>query len=125
MVHQTYSAAPQPDHEVVFILYPAASKSLHALTRNPKVPGLEVIGAISVIVSIIDASIKVYDGAQKDVKLPDTFHVGGGRRLSFLRDTLETCKSHLQPIQDSLSTDVYKALEKTLEGCDERAGNLR
>ncbi|OAL39847.1 hypothetical protein AYO20_00759 [Fonsecaea nubica] len=89
----------------LFILYPAASKSLHALRRNPKVSRLEVIGAISAVISIIDASIKVYDGAQKDVKLPDTFHVVG-RRLSFLRNTLETCKSHLQPIQDSLSADV-------------------
>ena len=86
--------------------------------------GLEVIGAISAVISIIDASIKIYDSAQKDLKLSDTFHVVG-RRLPIIRDTLETCKSHLQPIQDSLPADVCEALEKTLEGCDEKAGKLR
>ena len=86
--------------------------------------GLEVIGAISAVISIIDASIKIYDSAQKDLKLSDTFHAVG-RRLPIIRDTLETCKSHLQPIQDSLPADVCEALEKTLEGCDEKAGKLR
>ena len=86
--------------------------------------GLEVIGAISATISIVDASIKIYDSAQKDVKLSDTFHVVGSR-LPIIRDTLETCKSHLQAIQDSLRTDVCEALEKTLEGCDDKANKLR
>ncbi|KIW32510.1 uncharacterized protein PV07_04047 [Cladophialophora immunda] len=86
--------------------------------------GLEVIGAISGVISIIDASVKVYDGVQKDIKLSDTFHAVG-RRLPIIRNTLETCKSHLQPIQDSLPADVREALEKTLEGCDEKARKLR
>ena len=37
--------------------------------------GVEVIGAISAVISIIDASIKVYDSAQKDWKLSETFKV--------------------------------------------------
>jgi hypothetical protein len=31
--------------------------------------GLEVIGAISAVIAILDSSIKVYDSAQKDLKL--------------------------------------------------------
>lgn len=86
--------------------------------------GLEVIGAISAVIGIVDASIEVYRNVRQDVKLPDTFHVVG-RRLPIIRDTLDTCKSHLQPIQDSLPADVCKALEETLEGCKERAKTLR
>ncbi|KAK5399989.1 hypothetical protein LTR06_011355 [Exophiala xenobiotica] len=86
--------------------------------------GLEVIGAISAVIGIIDASIKIYEGAQKDLKLCDTFQVVG-RRLPIIRNTLQTCMSHLQPIRDSLPTDVCEALEKVLEACDEKAGKLR
>ncbi|RMZ79634.1 hypothetical protein DV737_g3329, partial [Chaetothyriales sp. CBS 132003] len=86
--------------------------------------GLEVISAISAVISILDASIKVYEIAQKDVKLSETFHVTG-RRLLIIRDTLETCKSHLLQVQNSLPVDVCNALEKTMEECDEKAAKLR
>ena len=86
--------------------------------------GLEVIGGISAVIGIIDASIKIYDSAQKDVKLSETFHMVG-RRLPIILNTLQTCKDHLEPIQGSLPADVCKALEKTLDACDEKAGKLR
>jgi hypothetical protein len=86
--------------------------------------GVEVIGAISAVISVIDASIKVYESAQKDLKLSETFKTVGNR-LPILLDTLQTCKIHLQSIQDSLPVDVCEALEKILEGCDEKAGKLR
>ncbi|KAK5280119.1 hypothetical protein LTR14_012284, partial [Exophiala xenobiotica] len=86
--------------------------------------GMEVIGAISAVISIIDASIKIYESAQKDLKLSEAFKIVGSR-LPILLDTLQTCKSHLQPIRDSLPADVCEALEKILEACDERAGKLR
>ncbi|KAK5399987.1 hypothetical protein LTR06_011353 [Exophiala xenobiotica] len=86
--------------------------------------GMDVIGAISAVISIIDASIKMYESAQKDLKLSETFRIVGSR-LPILRDTLLTCESHLQPIRDSLPADVCEALEKTLEACDEKAGKLR
>ncbi|KAK5188945.1 hypothetical protein LTR47_011581 [Exophiala xenobiotica] len=85
---------------------------------------MEVIGAISVVISIIDASIKIYESAQKDLKLSENFKIVGSR-LTILLDTLQTCKSHLQPVRDSLPADVCEALEKTLEACDEKAGKLR
>lgn len=31
--------------------------------------GLEVIGGISAVIGVIDASIKIYNGAHKDLKL--------------------------------------------------------
>ncbi|KIW93836.1 uncharacterized protein Z519_05151 [Cladophialophora bantiana CBS 173.52] len=42
------------------------------------------------------------------------------RRLPIIRDILKTCKSHLQPIQNPLSTDDCDALEKTMDGCHEK-----
>ncbi|KAK5188420.1 hypothetical protein LTS03_011910 [Exophiala xenobiotica] len=73
--------------------------------------GMEVIGAISAVISIIDASIKIYESAQKDSKLSETFKIVGNRLPIFL-DTLQTCKSHLQPVRDSLPADVCEALGK-------------
>jgi len=86
--------------------------------------GVEVIGAISAVISIIDASIKIYESAQKDLKLSETFKIVGSR-LPILLDTLQTCERHLQPIRDSLPADVCEALEKILDACDEKAGKLR
>jgi N-terminal domain on NACHT_NTPase and P-loop NTPases len=86
--------------------------------------GLDVIGGISAIIGIIDASIKIYDSAQKDLKLSETFKAVG-RRLPIILDTLQTCKNHLEPIKDTIPTDVCEALEKVLEVCDEKAGRLR
>jgi len=35
--------------------------------------GLDVIGGISAIIRVIDASIKIYGRARKDLKLTETF----------------------------------------------------
>jgi hypothetical protein len=86
--------------------------------------GLEVIGGISAIIGIIDASIKIYDSARKDVRLSETFQTVG-RRLPVILDTLRTCQTQLEPIKASMSADVCEALEHILEGCDEKARNLR
>jgi hypothetical protein len=73
--------------------------------------GVEVIGAISAVTSIVDASIKIYESAQKDLKLSETFKVVG-RRLPIILDTLQTCKSHLQPIRDSLPAEPWRRSSK-------------
>ncbi|KAJ5438022.1 uncharacterized protein N7458_009020 [Penicillium daleae] len=86
--------------------------------------GLEVIGAISAVISIIDASVKVYDSARKDLKLPETFDTVG-RRLPIILDTLNTCKSNLEPSKDTMSEDVCQALGKIIDVCDEKARKLR
>jgi len=86
--------------------------------------GLELIGGISAIIGIIDASIRIYDSARKDLKLSETFEAVR-RRLPIILDTLQTCKNHLQPINATIPADVCEALEKILEACDENAGKLR
>jgi hypothetical protein len=49
--------------------------------------GLEVIGGLSAIIGVIDASTKIYDSARKDLKLSKTFEVVGCR-LPIILDTL-------------------------------------
>ncbi|KAK5080183.1 hypothetical protein LTS08_008757 [Lithohypha guttulata] len=86
--------------------------------------GLEVIGAISAVVGIIEACVKIYDSAAKDLKLSETFRAVA-YRLPILADTLTTCKTYLEPRKGSIPADACKALEDILESCEERARNLR
>lgn len=53
--------------------------------------GLEVLGGLSAVISLLDASIKIYDSAQHDIKLSATFEVVR-LRLPVLLHTLEICK---------------------------------
>jgi hypothetical protein len=84
----------------------------------------EVIGAISAVITLIDTSIKIYDSAQKDVKLSETFEVIR-RRLPVILHTLKICESHMKAKKDSIPWNVCEALEKTLEDCETKAINLR
>lgn len=86
--------------------------------------GPEVIGAISSVIAIIDASINVYDSAHKDLKLSETFKTVRSR-LPILLDILNKCENDLQPIKDSLPADVCEGLENTLATCHETVGKLR
>jgi hypothetical protein len=84
----------------------------------------EVIGTISGVIALIEASINIYDNAQKDIKLSKTFEVVR-RRLPIILDTLVVCKSSLEPRKTSIPEDVCEALEKTLEACETKASNIR
>jgi hypothetical protein len=84
----------------------------------------DVIGAISGVIGLIETSIKIYDSAQKDIKLSETFETVR-RRLPIIRDILETCKSHIEAKADLIPENVQKALDATLEDCDTKAMNLR
>ncbi|KAJ5813504.1 TPR repeat protein [Penicillium pulvis] len=86
--------------------------------------GLEVLGGISAVISLLDASIKIYDSAQHDIKLSATFEVVR-LRLPILLHTLEICKKNLGSRQDAIPGEVCEALENTLDGCDAKALNLR
>ncbi|KAK7897918.1 hypothetical protein LTR67_004550 [Exophiala xenobiotica] len=86
--------------------------------------GLEVIGGISAVIGIIEASIKIYDSARKDLKLGETFEAVRCQ-LPIILDTLQTCKNHLETTKDSIPTDVCKALEEIVDMCDEKARKLR
>jgi hypothetical protein len=84
----------------------------------------DVIGTISAVIALIEASIKICDSAQKDIKLSETFEVVR-RRLPVLLHTLATCKGNLEPRKNSIPEDVCEALEKTLDDCEAKAANLR
>ncbi|KAJ5760217.1 TPR repeat protein [Penicillium odoratum] len=86
--------------------------------------GLDVLGGISAVIGLLDASIKIYDSAQHDIKLSATFEVIR-LRLPVLLHTLEICKSHLGSRQDAIPEEICEALENTLENCDAKASNLR
>ena len=86
--------------------------------------GLEVIGGLSAIIGIINASIRIYDSARKDLKLSEAFDTVG-RRLPIILETLRKCETYLQPLQGSLPADACEALEKLLENCYEKASRLR
>lgn len=86
--------------------------------------GLEVIGGISSVITLLNTSIKIYDSAQNDMKLPETFEVVR-RRLPVILDILKTCKDHAEPRKDKIPKDVCEALEETLDACDTKATNLR
>ncbi|KAJ5655748.1 TPR repeat protein [Penicillium longicatenatum] len=86
--------------------------------------GLKVIGGISAVISLLDASIKIYDSAHNVIHLSTTFEVIR-RRLPILLYILETCKSHLELRKDSLHGDVCLALEMEIDACGAKASNLK
>lgn len=86
--------------------------------------GLEVIGSISAVVTLVDQSIKIYNGAQKDLKLSKTFETVG-YRLPIILDTLKTCKSNLEETHNPMPKDVREALEKIFDACKQKAAKLQ
>ena len=86
--------------------------------------GLEVVGGVATVIGILDAAVKIYDSARKDLKLSETFQTVR-RRLPIILDTLQTCQQHLEPIEDSLPCDVREALKEIVEACDDKAAQLR
>lgn len=86
--------------------------------------GLEVLGGISAVLAIIDGSIKVWECARKDLKLSTTFETVANR-LPILRDALQTCEKHLEPVKTSLPADAAQGLVKTLDSFKSNAEKLR
>lgn len=86
--------------------------------------GIEVIGSISAVISIIDAAIKIYNSARKDMKLSEAFDAVGDR-LPIIVEILQTCKKDLEHREQSMPANVCEALEKIIDACDEKAQRLR
>ncbi|KAJ6062016.1 TPR repeat protein [Penicillium canescens] len=72
-----------------------------------------IIGTISAIITLVETSIKIYDSAQRDVKLLKTFEVVR-RRLPVIIHTLVACKSNLELKGDSIPED--RDFEKIIPG---------
>lgn len=85
--------------------------------------GLEVIGGISAVIAIIDGSVKVWDSARKDIKFSKTFEIVANQ-LPILRDTLQTCHTHFEPIKTTLPADAAQGLLKTVNSCKSNAEKL-
>ncbi|KAJ5442003.1 hypothetical protein N7445_005010 [Penicillium cf. griseofulvum] len=86
--------------------------------------GVEVIGAISAVISLIETSINIYNSARKDLELPETF-AAVGSRLPVIINILQTCKDDLGREEDSMSSDVAKGLENIVDACDAKARKIR
>ncbi|KAB8253464.1 hypothetical protein BDV35DRAFT_375386 [Aspergillus flavus] len=85
--------------------------------------GVELLGVLSAVITVLDATTTLYQRARKDIRLSETFEVAA-RRLPVLLHILQTFKSTLEPLKDSLSSDVCEALEETLNSCEEKARRL-
>ncbi|GLI79762.1 hypothetical protein PoHVEF18_008103 [Penicillium ochrochloron] len=86
--------------------------------------GLEVIGGISAIITLLDGSINVYDSARNDMKLPETFE-SVRRRLPVILHILQACQNDLERGKDSMPSDICQILENILDACHEKARKLR
>ena len=86
--------------------------------------GLEVISGISAVIAMIDGSVQIWKSARKDLQLSETFETVVNR-LPILRDTLQTCHEHFEPIQTTLPADAAGNLLKTIDSCETKAAKLR
>lgn len=85
--------------------------------------GVEVLGAITAVIGILESSIKVYDSVKRDKKLPETLKIVRSR-MPVILDTLQKCAKKLRPNEHSMPTDICDALENILFACEEKAETL-
>ena len=86
--------------------------------------GLEVIGGLSAVITIIDVSRKLFDTAQNNLSLANIFRVVG-QRLPILLATLEICKARIEAIKESMDASTCEALDKIFDSCNDRATDLQ
>lgn len=86
--------------------------------------GVEIIDCIDVVIDIIDASLKIYNNARKNMKFFKKFEVIECC-LPIVLDTFKICQRDLETNKNSLSMKTHEALKNTLDLCDESARNLR
>lgn len=80
-----------------------------------------ILGLISAIISIIDASKKIYDAAHDTKGLPEAFREAA-RHLPLAENTLRSAETHAQ--QNNAVEDEAAAKE-VLESCKEKAAHLK
>jgi hypothetical protein len=79
-----------------------------------------VIGLVSGIIAIIDATLTVYDAATDASGLPEVFR-DVAKRLPSVQDTLKAAQEHLKTNPDKASCD---AMMPVLKDCEEKANRL-
>ncbi|KAL6789204.1 hypothetical protein J3E68DRAFT_105386 [Trichoderma sp. SZMC 28012] len=91
--------------------------------------GAELIGIISGIISILDASLKIYEAVEDASGLPRCFR-NVVARLPVVQDTLETARAALEEVEDKGDEEELSklksrdALVKILESCYDKAAML-
>ncbi|KAK4663221.1 NACHT and WD40-domain containing NOD-like receptor 3 [Podospora pseudopauciseta] len=80
--------------------------------------GAEVIGIISGIIAIVDATAKVYNAANDALGLPEAFR-DIVTRLPLVRKTLQTVSRNLN--NTNPDEEYCKAIKPVLERCENRA----
>ncbi|RYP42862.1 hypothetical protein DL768_010175 [Monosporascus sp. mg162] len=83
--------------------------------------GAEVIGLISGIIAIVNATIKVHDAAANASGLPEAFN-DVATRLPLVRNTLQIICGHLNTT--SPDEESCKVMKPVLERCEDRARRL-
>ncbi|KAI1384072.1 uncharacterized protein F4822DRAFT_418544 [Hypoxylon trugodes] len=86
--------------------------------------GAEVIGLVSGIISIIDASLKVCGAIGDASGLPQSFR-DINARLPLVHDTLETISKGITDENDASLATSRTALTKALESCRDKANALK
>ncbi|KAI0597075.1 hypothetical protein F4775DRAFT_593608 [Biscogniauxia sp. FL1348] len=84
----------------------------------------DVIGLVSGIIAIIDASLKLYEAIDDAGGLPQSFR-DVATRLPLVQDTLETACAGMSEEEDTSSDESRIALKKVLEGCHDKAIALK
>lgn len=84
--------------------------------------GAEVIGVISGIIAIVDATVKVYDAATDASGLPETFR-DVRMRLPLVQETLQTARKYLENTKPD--AEFCKAMEPVLEDCADKVTRLK
>jgi hypothetical protein len=83
--------------------------------------GAEVIGIISAIIAIVDATVKVYDAATDASGLPEAFR-DVAKRLPLVQETLKTARGYLNTINPDEA--FCNAMKPVLEDCAAKATRL-
>ncbi|KAF7547354.1 hypothetical protein G7Z17_g7786 [Cylindrodendrum hubeiense] len=81
-----------------------------------------VIGLISGIISIVEATWKIYVDIKDTKCLPRTFHQTA-ETLPLVEDTLQTAKGYMD--EHDLPEESRKAMKHILEGCKSKVGKLQ
>lgn len=78
-----------------------------------------VLGVIASVISLIDATKKIYDAATDIKGLPEAFREVTGR-LPIVRDILELAKGHIT----GLDRDSCKAVKDVIDACEQKSLKL-
>lgn len=92
----------------------STASSIPSITMS----GLE---ALASVITIIEATNKLWKNAQKDLRFTETFRTVGNH-LPVLLDTLETSKKHLEEV--TLPQDAALGVQSTMQSCQTKAVKL-